>query len=458
MERPWLKFYDPHVPPNIEYPKILLPQILDEAADFFPGKTAVFFFGGRLNYAPLRVQANQFASALRRMGFQKGDRLGLLLANMPQAIISTFGTLKAGGIVFFFDPLAEEEELREQFVDAGVETAVVLDLIFPRVERILGQGQLKYLIVTGVQDYLPFPRNFFFSLAAKGRGMNVKVARKPNLFPFKEFLLTGRSNFSNLTGMPADPEEVAVVQYTKGSSGPAKGVVLSHRNLMASLFQMAAWMGKWERGRGAFLSIPPFHQPYGLTLAMNLPIHLAAVIVPLPRFDVQQALSLIRKHRLSFFPAWHSMIESLSYHPEAAKSKVSPVKISWSIGEPLLEEHLHKFEQRIGGKVSEGFGLAEASALTHANPIFGKRKVGSIGLPLPDTEAKIVDTHSGEKEVPVGASGELVIKGPQVMPGYWNRPEETRKTLRQGWLHTGYMARMDEDGFFYLAGQMSPKA
>jgi len=189
MEKPWLKFYDPHVPKHIEYPRMLLQQILDDAADHFPGKTAVFFFGGRVNYGELRAQANRFAGALKGMGFRKGDRLGLLLPNMPQTIISAFGALKAGGVAVFFDPLEEEEELERQLNDAGVETLVVLDLVLRRVDKIFPRTKLKQFIITGVKDYLPFPKDFLFSLAARGRGMTVKVAKKPNIHLFKDFLL-----------------------------------------------------------------------------------------------------------------------------------------------------------------------------------------------------------------------------------------------------------------------------
>jgi long-chain acyl-CoA synthetase len=454
MEKPWVKFYDPHVPEHIEYPKILLQQILDDAADHFPRKTAVFFFGGRVNYGELRAQANQFASALKGIGFQKGDRLGLLLANMPQTIISAFGALKAGGVAVFFDPLGDEEELERQFNDGGVETLVVLDLILRRVDKIFPRTKLKQFIITGVKDYLPFPRDFLFSLAARGRGMTVKVARKPNIHLFEDFLSGNPSVLPASEGMSNNPEEDAFILYTSGTSGPPKGVLLRHKNLVANLLQAATWIGEMERGKEIFLSILPFHRAFGMTLAMNLPTYLAAMSVSLPRFEIGQVLSAVRKHRPSFFPALPSMVDSLARDPDISKYKFSSIKFSWSMGKSLPEEILHTFERRMGGKVSESYGLSEATALTHANPIYGKRKIGSIGIPLPDTDAKIVDAGSGEKEMPPGESGELVIRGPQVMKGYWNRPEETQRALRQGWLHTGDMARMDEDGFFYITGKV----
>jgi len=457
MEKPWIKFYDPHVPRSLEYPKIPLQQILDESADRFPGTPAIFFFEGKLRYGELRAQANRFSSALRGLGFRKGGRVGLLSANMPQAVISTFGVLKAGGVVVFCDPLLAEEELQRQLHEEGVETLVVLDLVLPRVEQIFARTKIKHLIITGVKDYLPFPQDFLFSLAARGRGMNIKVEKRPNTHFFKEFLASGSADPPVLDGTPFDPEEVAVIQYTEGTSGPPKGVLLTHKNLMANLLQASAWIGRWEKGKERFLSILPFHRAYGMTMAMNLPVYLAAASIHLPRFDLKQVLSAVRKHRPSFFPALPSMIETLSSDPGIAKYNVSSIKVCWSIGKPLPEDALQNLERQVGRRVNESYGLTEASSLTHANPLYGKRKAGSIGIPLPDTDARIVDPVAGEKEMPVGEPGELIIKGPQVMKGYWNMPEETARTLRHGWLHTGDLARMDEDGYFFIVGKLPKK-
>jgi len=457
MEKPWLKFYDPHVPKNLKYPDILLQQILDDAADHFPEKTGAFFFGGRIKYRELRAHANQFANALRGIGFRPGDRLGILLANMPQTIVCAFGALKAGGVPVFFNPLDQEEELQRQLNDAEVETLVALDLVLRRVDPIFSKTKLKQFIITGVKDYLPFPRDFFFNLAAKGRGIQVKLARKPNVHLFKEFLLRGQSDLSTTDRIPGSPEEVAFLLYTSGTSGPPKGVLLTHRNLVANIMQASAWIGELEKGKEIFLSIPPFHQAYGMTMGMNLPIFLAAMSIHVPQFEIIQVLSMFKKHRPSFFPAQPTMIERLSTNPDIAKHKVSSVKICWSIGEPLPEEVLQSFERKVGRKINEAYGLTEASPLTHANPILGKRKIGSIGIPLPDTDAKIIDVVDGAREMPVGEVGELIVKGPQVMKGYWNRPQESSRALSQGWLHTGDMARMDEDGYFYITGKIIKK-
>ncbi len=453
MEKPWLKFYDPAVPANLQYPDMLLPQVLNDAADQFPEKVGLFFFGGKLKYGELRSHADQFANALRSIGFRKGDRVGIILPNMPQAIISAFGVLKAGGVAVFFDPRGEEEELQRQINDSGVEIAVVFGLILPRIDPIFSRTKLKQFIIAEVRDYLPFPRNFFFDLAAKGHGLHVRIAKKPNIHLFREFLLKGQGGSLEQDG--SSPDEAAVILYTSGTSGSPHGVLLTHRNLVANLLQTSAWVGNLEKGKEIFLSILPFHQTFGMTLAMNLPIYLAATAVHQPQFEINQVLSLIKKSRPTLFPASPAMIESLSNYPfDLNKFKISGMKIFWSTGGPLEGEIMQNLERRVGRKVCEAYGLTEASPFTHANPIQGTRKAGSIGIPLPDTEAKIVDIESGEKEMPAGEPGELVVKGPQVMKGYWNQPEETARALRQGWLHTGDLARMDEDGFFYTTGKL----
>ena len=456
MEKPWLKFYDPSVPANLQYPDLLLQQILDDAADRFPEKVGVFFFGGKIRYAELRAQADQFAIALRSIGFRKGDRVGIILPDMPQAIISAFGVFKAGGTAVFFDPREEEEKLERQINDSGIETVVVFGLVLPRIDPIFSRTKLKQFIIAKVRDYLPFPRNFFFDLAAKGHGIHVKIAKKPNIHLFREFLLQGQGGPSKEEAYTSRPDEEAVILYTSGTSDSPKGVLLTHRNLIANLLQTSAWMGNAEKGKETFLSILPFHQAFGMAMAMNLPIYLAGTAIHQPQFEVTQVLSLIKENRPTFFPVSPSMIESLSNYPfDLNKFKTSGVKIFWSTGGPLEGEVMQNLERRIGRKVYETYGLTEASPFTHANPIQGTRKVGSIGIPLPDTEAKIVDTERGEKEMPAGGPGELVVKGPQVMKGYWNKPEETARTLRRGWLHTGDLARMDEDGFFYITGKLT---
>jgi len=457
MEKPWLRFYDPYVPKAIAYPEIILPQILDDTADRFPEKRAVFFFGGVVRYGELRAQANQFAHALRKMGLEAGSGLGLLLPNMPQAVISTYGALKAGVRVFFFDPLAENEEIQRQINVAGVETLVVLDILLPRIDRIFPQTGVKKFIISAVKEFLPFPKSFFFSLAARGKGIHVKLAKKPHVSLFKEFIKGEPWDRPPHLEKPVSPEDVAVIEYTHGTTGPPKGVMLSHKNLVVNLLQISSWFANLRRGEEIFFAAVPFHEAYGLTMGMNLPIYWAAGSIHQPRFDPLQFLPAVKTHRPTFFPARPSMIEALAWNPQLAKYGISSIRNYFSLGPCLPEDALQGFEGKAGNRVIEGYGLTEASPLTHANPVNVRRKVGSIGIPLPDTEAEIVDPESGRGRLPAGAEGELIIKGAQVMKGYWNQPEETARALREGWLHTGDLARMDEDGFFYILGRVKRK-
>ncbi len=452
MEKPWLKFYDPGVPHDIDVPSTPVFKILDDAADEFPNKAAIFFFGGKVNYASLRHQANQFARALAGIGFNPGGRIGMILPNMPQSVISFYGTLKAGGTAVFFDPLSEEDELERRVNDSSVEALVVLDLILPRVDPIFARTKVKHFIIAAVKEFLPFPRNVLFSLGTKARGIAVRIAKKENVHLFRDFLLSGAAPGQTAeTGASSRAEDAAVIQYA-GDTSQAKGAVLTHKNLLANLKQISSWIEP-ERGKEIVLSISPFHESYGITLAMNLPVFLGGLSIQQPKFEEPQAVTAIKKIHPTIFPALSFMIQPLTTNPDFT-GRPFGVKTTLSTGAPIPVEVVERYERQTGGKICECYGLAEASALTHANPVGQKRKTGSIGLPLPGTEAKIVDPATGEKDMPAGEPGELAVRGPQIMKGYWNRGKETGQVLREGWLYTGDQARMDEDGFFFLLGKV----
>jgi long-chain acyl-CoA synthetase len=440
----------------MEIPDVPFFRILEDAADRFPRKPAIYFFGGKMNYGELRSQMNLFTQALINLGFQKGERLGMLLANMPQGVIGAFGAMKAGVTPVFIDPLIENEEIHRQLNDSRVETVVVLDIILPRVAKVFPQTRVKRFIIASVKEYLPFPRNFFFSLAAKGRGLNVNIPRQANFFFFKEMIQNTLLDRSSRAGASIGGSAEAVIQYTSGAEGPPKGVVLTHGNLVANAMQAAAWMGEKEKGKEAFLSILPFHHPYGMTLAMNLPILRGALSVQLPRFETGQALATIHKQKITFFPASPSMVETLAAYRLVSLKKVTSLKSCWAVGAPVSEEAIQGFERTMGARLIPFYGLTEASPLTHGTPVLGKRKEGSVGIPLPNTDARIVDPQDPAKEKPAGEEGELIVRGPQVMKLYWKNPEKTEKTLRDGWLRTGDLARMDEEGYLYILGKLNP--
>ena len=456
MERAWLKFYDPHVPRALEIPDVPLFRLLEDAADRFPKRPAIYFFGGKMNYGELRNQMNLFTQALVNFGFQKGERLGMLLANMPQGVIGALGAMKAGVTPVFFDPLIENEEIHRQLNDSRVETVVVLDIILPRVAKVFPQTRVKKFIVAGVKEYLPFPRNFFFSLAAKGRGLNVNIPRQANFFFFKEMIMKTLLDPSSRAGAAISGSAEAAIQYTSGTTGSPKGVVLTHRNLVANALQANAWLGDRKKEREVFLTILPVHHAYGMTLSMSLPILRGALSVHLPRFETAQALANIHNQKITFFPASPPMIEALATYPLVSRKKMSSLKACWAVGGLLPDEMIKDFERTIGARLIPFYGLTEASPLTHGIPVSGRRKEGSIGIPLPSTDARIVDPRNPDREKPAGEEGELIVQGPQIMKGYWKNPEETTGALRDGWLHTGDLARMDEEGYFYISGRLRP--
>ncbi len=457
MENPWLKFYDPHVPSNLSYPEISVSQLLEESAHNFPEEVAVVFFGSKLKFRTLQNHTRQFAQALTSLGFSSGERLGVILPNMPQTIVGVLGAIKAGGVAVLFDPLEEAEEIKRKLKEAQIEFLLILDLVWRRIKHIFPETKVRQFIITGVKDYLFFPKNYFFQLAAKGRGIYVKVLPGPQIYLYADFLKKGRQ----LPSIPAEKgahlAKEAAIFFTKGTTGQAKGVVLTHKNLLANIWQIKAWIGAPEKVAGPFLSVAPFHRPYGFILGMMLPVYLKAPIILFPHFEINQVLPLFKKYRPYFFPAHPAMIARFSTYLGLEKFHVQDIKVCWSGEDVLPEEDRENFERKVGRKVCETYGLTEAAALTHAQPILGKRKPGSIGLPLPDTEAKIIDPQSGQRELPVGEVGELIIKGPQVMKEYFSRPEITNLVLREGWLCTGDLARMDEEGYFYIVRRKEKK-
>jgi long-chain acyl-CoA synthetase len=458
MGKPWTRFYDPDVPETIDPSPRPFHRILDDAADRDPSRSALFFFGGKVRYGLLRAHVNQFAGALSARGFRPRDSLGILLPNMPQAIVSFFAALKIGGQAAFFDPLASREELRDQLNASGVETLILLDLIYSRIQALLPQTRVKHLIVCRVKDYLPFPKDLFFSMAAKGYGLNVKLEPKENLVPYQEFLASGRPDWAPASpDLSFQPAETAVLHYQSSPGGGPRGLQWTEQSLMANLQQICAWLGKIEEGPEVFLSVLPYHQPEGLILGMSLPIYLGGLSIQLPQFDLGRAFQMIQKHRVTFFPATHGITESVAHRPLFKKRELSSIRILWSIGDTLNPEIVENLERKIGGKVTAAYGPSDAMALTHANPLYGKRKAGSIGIPLPGTEAKIVDPMNPEREKSVGEKGELVVKGPQMLKPLFPGGDRTRRGLPEDWFPTGDWARMDEDGFFYVSGKIHEK-
>ncbi len=335
------------------------------------------------------------------------------------------------------NPMYVERELEFQLADAGAQTIVTVRELLPRLEAVKTKVSLKAIIITEPDEHV------------RGEETGQKsTSANPEMYEFGDLLRRGKSQPP--PSIFIDPDEVALLQYTGGTTGFSKGAMLTHFNLVSNVVQCVSWNVGAERGKERMLAVLPFFHVYGMTVTMNEAIYLAATIILLPRFQVDDCLEAINAYQPTRFPGVPTMYIGIINHPRVKEYNISSIKVCSSGSAPLPVEALKRFEELTGGKISEGYGLTEASPVTHANPFSGKRKVGSIGLPRPDTDARVVDLETGEKDLPPGEEGELCIRGPQVMKGYWNRPEETAKTLRNGWLYTGDIAKMDEEGYFYI--------
>jgi long-chain acyl-CoA synthetase len=437
MERPWLKFYEEGVPHHIDYPRIPLYQVLDDTAKDFPDLDAVIFQGKRIKYGELAEWTRDLASGLHQIGIKKGQRVAIMLPNCPQYIAAYYAILKLGGVVVNVNPMYVERELEFQLNDAGAHSILAARDLLPRLEAVKGKTPLKTIILTDLDEHV-----------RKEGCEGQRTEGRPGILEYADLLKKGKSQAP--PKLAVDPDDVALLQYTGGTTCFSKGAMLTHFNLVSDVVQCVSWNVGAERGKERMLAVLPFFHVYGMTVTMNEAIYLAATILLLPRFQVDDCLEAINAYQPTRFPGVPTMYIGIINHPRVKEYNISSIKVCSSGSAPLPVEALKRFEELTGGKISEGYGLTEASPVTHANPFSGKRKVGSIGLPRPDTDAKVVDLETGEKDLPPGEEGELCIRGPQVMKGYWNRPEETAKTLRNGWLYTGDIAKMDEEGYFYI--------
>lgn len=451
-DKPWTKNYDKGVPDTIEVPDYPIHHFLEEGARRVPNQTALVFQGKEITYAELNQAADAVAASLAANGFKKGDRAVIYMPNLPQFVIIYYGILKAGGIIIATNPLYTERELQHQLKDCGAETVFVLSRYYPLLKKVQksGETKVKRIIVTYIKDYLPGVKSVLYGLL-KEKKAGDRIDMEPGDITLKDFLALGmRSPKANVqvTG-----EDIALLQYTGGTTGLSKGAIGLHRNLVANALMVSSWIADWEYGADTLLGAIPFFHSYGMVTAtiFTLSIGGKLVIIPNPR-DLKDVLGSINKYKPAYFPGVPAMYVAINNNPEVAAGKydLHSIRACISGSAPLLVETKRKFEELSGGVLVEGYGLTESHVATHANPLRGKNMPGSIGLPLPGVEAKIMDAVEGDQELPIGAIGELVMRGPTIMQGYWNMPNETTNTLRDGWLYTGDIARMDEEGYFYI--------
>lgn len=446
-DRPWLSSYDEGVPKTLEYPEKTLPEILETMAGKFPDQPFIHYYGTSLTYRQVNDRVNRFAALLQKEGIKPGDRVALYLPNCPPCVIAFFGVLRAGAILTQLNPLYSASETAHQLKDSGAQYVVSLDRFVPILRQVAQDCGLKKVWVTRINDYFPIPLKWLYVLKAKKEKSWVNWPKEPLFAGFKEELMKTPPQPPSLN---LKMDDTALLQYTGGTTGVAKGVILTHRNLVANAYQCKCWFPSLEEGKEVFmLAIPIFHC-YGMTAGMTFALVMGASMVLVPKFEVETVLKAVDKYKAGIFPGVQAIYVAINNYPDVKKYNVHSIKACISGAGPLHQEVQKKFEELTGGKLVEGYGLTEASPVTHCNPVYGKRKMGMIGLPFVGTEAKIMDVETGKKEMKTKEIGELVIKGPQVMKGYWNHPEETAMVLKDGWLYTGDIGYMDEDGFFAI--------
>ncbi|HEX7973107.1 MAG TPA: long-chain fatty acid--CoA ligase [Anaerolineales bacterium] len=449
-DRPWLNCYDEGVPHHIDYPEVPLFHFLEESARKRPDSPCTIFKGAKINYHEMNEITDRFAAGLAELGVKKGDRVGLFMPNTPQFAMAFFGILKAGGVVVATNPLYSPREIEHQVNDAGIEVMIVMSNFYNTIKTVQPQTKIRTMIVTNLKETLPPVLGFLFGLTKEKKG-GFRVTLSEGDIWMQE--LISRHKPEDRPKLEIGPDDTALFQYSGGTTGVSKAAVALHRNLVANAMQIRYWLTNAEDGKEIVLMAIPLFHVYGLVAGMAFAMYTSAsmVMVPNPR-DLKDLLNNIQKYKCTIFPGVPTMYNAINNHPDvlAGKYDLSTIKCCISGSAPLMRETKDKFEALTGGKLFEGFGLSEAPTATHCNPMFGENPPGSIGLPLPDVDCRIISLDDEVTVLPVGEVGELVIQGPQVMKGYHNMPTETANALRDGWLYTGDIARMDEKGYFYI--------
>lgn len=457
-QRPWLSHYDQGVPQSIEYPPEPLFYFLEEAARKYPNRPCTIFKGAVITYQEMNAITDRVAGSLASLGVKKGDRVGIFMPNTPQFVMAYFGILKAGGVVVATNPLYTSSEIEYQVNDAGVEVMFVMSNFYKTMKTAQPKTKLKTLIVTNLKETLPPILRLLFTLVKeKKSGFRIEGGLKDGDLWMKDLL--GKFSPADRPKLEISPDDTALFQYSGGTTGVSKAAVATHRNVVANTLQIKNWMSTLKDGEEIVLMAIPLFHVYGMVAGMNFAMSggSSMVMIPNPR-DIPDVLENIDKYHPTIFPGVPTLYNAINNRPEVAAGKyhLRSIKACISGSAPLLRETKEKFEALTGGVVFEGFGLSEAPTATHCNPLSGVNKTGSIGMPMSDVECKIIDLDDGVTPLVAGEVGELIIRGPQVMKGYHNMPTETANTLRdlgdggKPWLFTGDIARMDEDGYFYI--------
>lgn len=443
---PWLKHYDAGVSASPEVPPMPVHEWLDRAAERIPEETAIVFQNYKLTYREVRDMAEIMAANLRANGVQPGDRVAVVLPNLPQTFLTFWAVSKAGAILVLTNPLYMENELIHQLNDSGSKYLITIDMAWPKIKDLRMRLGVKKYFVTSIADGLRFPLRQLYKFKERKKDYGL-VFDNNTVLPFSN-LLKGKNRLSTPVENPV--ETLLALQYTGGTTGTPKGAMLTHNNFNANVVQITETLSACLQKHHNFLGVLPFFHVYGLTTCLLLPVAVGATIHIQPRFNPIEVMKCIQKNKITIFPGAPSVYIAMLQHKDISKYNLSSLELAISGSAPMPVEYIAMFTELIGGQIIEGYGLTEASPITNINPLKGERRPGSIGLPLPSTLCRIVDMELGNVPMPPSQAGELVIKGPQVMKGYWKRPDESGNTIRNGWLYTGDIATMDEQGYVFI--------
>ncbi len=448
--RPWLKHYENGVPHEISLTNTLLPDILEMSARRFPNNSALNFEGYRVTYKKLNSLVDRFSAHLYSLGVRKGDSVAILLPNLISTVVCYYAIIKIGGIAVMNNPLYSDRELENQFNDSGAKILITLDLLANRMIGLRPRTQIKQIIYATAGDFLPPVKKVMFRLFGKKKRLTASVNKANDLYCFEK-----------LIKKPAPPapeinissDDVAMYQYTGGTTGVSKGVMLTHGNLSNHVQQLKAWLPRFKEGEEVMLGALPFFHVFGLTACMNFSILMGWENVIVAKPQAENLIKAITKQRPTFAPMVPTMFINILRHPDIEKADMTSIRACFSGSAPMPVEAIKEFETKTGAVILEGYGLTESSPIVCVNPFSGTRKAGSIGLPFPGTQCRIVNIKDGNTDVQQGECGELIVRGPQVMKGYY-KTNETEEALKEGWLYTGDVARMDEDGYFYIVDRI----
>ncbi len=449
-DRPWLKRYDEGVPHHIDYPEVPLFYFLEEGARKYPDVPCTIFKGAKISYREMNETTDRLAAGLAELGVKKGDRVGIFIPNTPQFVMAYMAALKIGAVVVATNPAYSAREIEHQSNDSGMELMIVMSNFYQRVKQVQPKTKIRKLVVTNIKETLSPVLSFLFTLTKEKKG-GFRVQLENGDIWMQD--LIERHKPEDRPKVDVGPDDLAVFQYSGGTTGVPKAAIAMHRNLVANTLQIRRWMPTAIDGQEVVLMAIPLYHVYGMVAGMNFALAVGASLVMIPDArDIKDDLDNIQKYKATIFPGVPTLYNAINNHPDvlAGKYNLSSIKACISGSAPLMRETKERFEALTGGAVFEGYGLSEAPTATHCNPLLGENRTGSIGLPLPDVDARIISLEDEMTVLPVGEIGELVVKGPQVFKGYHNMPTETANTLRDGWLYTGDIARMDEEGYFYI--------